>query len=45
VRNTYKILVGKPEGKIDHLDVGIDRKVLLVWYLGKYGGMGWAGFV
>jgi hypothetical protein len=33
MRNTYKILVGKPEGKNDLKDLGIDGKITLVWIL------------
>jgi hypothetical protein len=35
MRNAYKILVEKPEGK-DHLeDLGVDNKITLEWILGK----------
>jgi hypothetical protein len=35
VRNTYSILVGKPERR-DHLkDLGIDWKLILGWILGN----------
>jgi hypothetical protein len=45
VRNSYKILVGKPEVK-DHLKVlGIDGKITLKWILGKRDGKVWTGCI
>jgi hypothetical protein len=38
MRNTYKILVGKPEGKVQFEDLGIDENKTLEWILEKYGG-------
>jgi hypothetical protein len=35
MRNAYKILVGKPEGKRHSEDLGIDGKIVLEWILGK----------
>jgi hypothetical protein len=35
MRNGYKILVGKPEGKIRLEDLGVDGKIILEWILGK----------
>jgi hypothetical protein len=44
--NTYKILVGKPEGKSGHSeDVSVDGKVILDWILEKSGGNLWTGCV
>jgi hypothetical protein len=35
MRNAYKILVGKPEGR-DHLeDLSVDGKIILKWNAGK----------
>jgi hypothetical protein len=33
--NAYDILVGKPEGKNPSEDLGVDRKIILKWILGK----------
>jgi hypothetical protein len=38
VRNAYKILVGKPEGKSHSEDLGINEKIILEWILGKQRG-------
>jgi len=35
MRNAYKILVGKPEGNNHLEDLGVERKVILQWILGK----------
>jgi hypothetical protein len=35
IRNAYKILVGKPEGKRPLEDEGLDWKIILKWILGK----------
>jgi hypothetical protein len=35
MRNAYKVLVGRPEGKRHSEDLGIDRSVILEWILGK----------
>jgi hypothetical protein len=34
-RIVHKALVGKPEGKDQSEDVGIDLKIILKWVLGK----------
>jgi hypothetical protein len=35
-RGVYRVLVGRPEGKKDHLeDVGIYGRIILRWTLGK----------
>jgi hypothetical protein len=36
-RNAYNILIGKPEGRVDSEDVGIDGRIILEWILGKHG--------
>jgi hypothetical protein len=35
LRNTYNILVGKPEGKRPLEDLGVEEKIILEWILGK----------
>jgi hypothetical protein len=36
MKNSYKILVGKPEGKRPLIDLGIDeRMIILKWILSK----------
>jgi hypothetical protein len=32
-----KILVGKPEGKAHSEDLGVDKRIILKWILGKSG--------
>jgi hypothetical protein len=45
MRNVYKILVGKLEGR-DHLeDLGTDGKIILELIAGKLGRKIWAGFI
>jgi hypothetical protein len=38
MRNTYKILVGKPEERDHSEDRGVDGNTIFEWILGKYGG-------
>jgi hypothetical protein len=38
IRNAYKILAGKLEGKRPLGRPSVDRKVILDWNFGKYGG-------
>jgi hypothetical protein len=38
MRNAYKILVGKPEGKNHSGDLGVDGKIILEWILRKWDG-------
>jgi hypothetical protein len=35
MRNAYRILVTKPEGKRSHGRPGIDGKIIVEWILGK----------
>jgi len=43
MRNSYDILVGKPEEK-DHLqDLAVGEKIILEWILGKLAGRVWTG--
>jgi hypothetical protein len=39
-RNTYKLLVGKPQEKNHFESLGADRRKILRW---KYEGRGWSG--
>jgi hypothetical protein len=39
VRNAYKILVGKSEGKTPYGRPRLNGRIILEWILGKYGGM------
>jgi hypothetical protein len=43
--NAYRILIGKPKGRGQLVDLGIDGKVILGWILGKWGGKVWAGCI
>jgi hypothetical protein len=36
-RDAYRVLVGKPEGKRDHLgDPGVDGRIILIWIFRKW---------
>jgi hypothetical protein len=39
------ILVGKPEGKDQSENLGIDGRIILKWILGKEGWRVWIGFM
>jgi hypothetical protein len=45
MRNVYKILVGKPEGKSHSEELSVDRKITLECILGKQGEKVWTGFI
>jgi hypothetical protein len=45
MRNAYKILVGNLKGRDYSEDLGVDRKILLQWILGKQGGKVWTGLI
>jgi hypothetical protein len=43
MRNAYKVLVGKAEGKKPPEDLGLDGTIILEWILGEQGGRVWTG--
>jgi hypothetical protein len=45
MRNVFKILVSKPEGKRPLEDLGGRWKIILKWILGKEGGKVWTGCI
>jgi hypothetical protein len=45
MRNAYKILVGKPEGKYHAEDLRVDRRIILEWILGEKYGKLWIEFI
>jgi hypothetical protein len=45
MKNVYKILVGKPEGKNHLEDLYEDGKIILEWILGKQGEKVWTGCI
>jgi hypothetical protein len=45
MRNAYKILSGKSEGRDHSEDLGVDRRIILEWILGKWGRKTWTGFI
>jgi hypothetical protein len=45
MRNAYKILVAKPEGKNHSEDLDVDGRVILKWIFGTYGLGVCTGFI
>jgi hypothetical protein len=46
MRNVYRILVEKPDGKRNHLeDLGTDDRILLKCVLNQYNVRVWSGFI
>jgi hypothetical protein len=45
MRNTYQLLVGKPERKNHSKCLGVEGKTILERILGKYGGKLWSGCI
>jgi hypothetical protein len=45
MRNAYKIVVEKPEGKIPLGDLGTDGRTMLEWILEEKSGKLWSGFI
>jgi hypothetical protein len=43
-RGVYRLLVGRPEGKIHWEDLGVGGRISLSWTLGRKGSMGRTGF-
>jgi hypothetical protein len=43
--STYRVLMGKPEGRRPREDPGVDERIILKWILeqwdGGVGGLGW----
>jgi hypothetical protein len=44
-RNTYRLLVGKPEGKNHWEDQDVGGWIILGWILERWDGVMWTGFV
>jgi hypothetical protein len=44
MRNEYRIVVGRLKATNCFGEVGIDGKIILKWFLNKY-GVAWSGFV
>jgi hypothetical protein len=44
IKNPYRILVGKPEGKNHLQDLGVDGKMILKWILQELVMRMWTGF-
>jgi hypothetical protein len=44
-RNSYRILVGKPEGKNHQEDRDLDGWLILKWILERYAGVVWTGLI
>jgi hypothetical protein len=45
LKNVYKILFGRPEGRDHSEDLGIDGKIILEWILEKQDGRVWIGCI
>jgi hypothetical protein len=42
-RGVYRVLIGKPEGKRDHLEnPGVDGRIILRCIVKRYGGEAWS---
>jgi hypothetical protein len=44
-RNTYRVLVGKPEGKSNYEDQDVGGWMILRWILERWDGVMWTGLV
>jgi hypothetical protein len=44
-RHTYRLLVGKPEGKSHYEDQDIGGWIILGWILERWDGLTWTGLV
>jgi hypothetical protein len=45
MKNVYNIVVEKPEAENHSEDLGVDRRIILEWIVGKQGGKMWIGFI
>jgi hypothetical protein len=45
MRNSFKFLVGNPEGKRPLEDLGVDGRIISEWILQKQGGKMWTEFI
>jgi hypothetical protein len=45
MRNSYRILVEKPEGKYEAEDMGVGGRIILEWVLEEWGGKMWSGLI
>jgi hypothetical protein len=45
LRNSYRTLVGKHEGRDHSEDLGVDGNLILEWILGTMGGKVWTGLI
>jgi hypothetical protein len=44
-RNSYRVLVGKPEGKRPRNSPNVGQRIILKWVLEKQGGVVWTGLI
>jgi hypothetical protein len=44
-RGTYRILLGRPEGRNHLEDPGVDWRIILKWIFKKWDGMAWPGLI
>jgi hypothetical protein len=44
-RGVYRVLVGKPEGKIPLGDTGVDGRIILRWIFRKWSVGVWTGLI
>jgi hypothetical protein len=43
--DTYKALLGRPEGKIPLEHVGVDGRIILKWIFKTWSGETWTGWI